>query len=146
MREVNQAGLDLIKAAEGVRNTVYRDPVGIPTVGVGHVVLPDDNLEVGDTISDEQADQFLEQDLQTAASAVESLVTVDLTDNQFAALVSLVFNIGQGNFKGSTLLRLLNVGDMQGAANQFLKWNRSRGKVLPGLVTRRANERALFLS
>ena len=91
-----------------------------------------------------QAEQYLVQSLAKYEAAVSRALTRTPTDNQFAALVSLCYNIGPGNFAGSTLVKRFNAGDMQGAANAFLSWNKAAGKVLPGLVRRREAERKLF--
>ena len=89
---------------------------------------------------------WLREDLRAAERAVRHLVDVPLTQMQFDALASFVFNVGPAAFGNSTLLRLLNAGDAAGAAGQFKRWNRGADGVLPGLVTRRAAERDLFLS
>lgn len=89
---------------------------------------------------------LLRADLQKFADGVDELRAVPLTEHQKAALVSFAFNVGLGNLKSSTLLRHLNDGDYQGAANQFLVWNKAAGHVLPGLVKRREAERAMFLA
>jgi len=138
----SQRGIELIKQHEGVRYQAYDDGVGVWTVGVGHTK----GVVKGDKIDDRQVDQFLREDLESAEYAVSRLVTVDLTQNQFDALVSLVFNIGSGAFSTSTLLKMLNKGNLPAAADQFGRWNMAGGKVLRGLVIRRAAERALFLS
>lgn len=147
---VDQSGLDFIKEHEGVRQKVYLDAVGKPTVGVGHLVLPQDNLKVGDVITNERVDQLLRQDIKIAEDAVSALVTVPLNQNQFNALVSLVFNIGTGNFQKSSLLRQINREQFLNAANGFLAWNKGRVKgvltVLRGLTRRRQAERQLFLT
>lgn len=90
------------------------------------------------------AEALLKSDLTDAEYAVHSNVKVPLTDNQFSALVSFVFNLGAGSLKKSTLLRLLNAGDYRGAEAEFVKWNRAGGKVLPGLTKRREAEANLF--
>lgn len=141
---INEDGLELIKQFEGVKLKVYRDPVGIPTVGVGHVVQPHDNLHVGDIVSAERVDAFLRADVGVAERAVMELVQVTITSNQFSALVSFTFNVGRGALLRSTLLRKLNVENYDGAAAEFNRWTRAKGRVLPGLVRRRAAERALF--
>lgn len=146
---VNKAGLDLIKDAEGVRFRVYADPVGLPTVGVGHLVRSEDQLQLDDVISMDQVDAFLQKDLRIAEDAVWRNVKVELNENQVAACVSLCFNIGERNFQKSNLLRYLNAGNYQAAADSFRSWSKARkkGKLveLPGLVKRRAAEKALFL-
>ncbi len=85
-------------------------------------------------------------DLTEAQSAVRRLVKVPINQNQFDALTSFTFNVGSGNFQSSTLRRLLNEGDYTGASNEFWKWRRSNGKIAGGLVRRRADEKALFLT
>lgn len=141
-RKINQAGKDLIKQWEGLRLVVYKDLGGLPTVGWGHM---DKKLEPNTHITLEQAERYLDSDLESAEKAVESAVKVALTDNQFAALVSFVFNIGVGNFISSTMLKLLNQGDYVGASNQFQRWNKVKGKEVEGLTDRRASEKSLFL-
>lgn len=126
---------------------VYRDPVGLPTVGYGHLVLAKDKLKIGDKITQARAEQLLRDDLASAERAVEKLVSVPISDNQFAALVSFIFNLGSGNLAKSTLLRKLNRRDYAGAAEQFGRWifAGKPPKALPGLIKRRARERELFL-
>lgn len=140
-------GLDLIKISEGLETEAYPDPgnrvTGEPwTIGYGHTR----GVRRGDTCTEAQATDWLREDLQAAEGAVRRLVDVPLTQGQFDALVSFVFNIGPAAFGNSTLLRLLNAADAAGAAGQFKRWNRGADGVLPGLVTRRAAERDLFLS
>ena len=138
--KTNQAGIDLIKRFEGVKLRAYRCPAGVWTVGVGSTR----DVHAGMVITQAEADARLREDLSDAEEAVERLVNVPLNPNEHAAIVSLVFNIGAGAFSHSTLLRLLNGGDRAGAARQFKRWRRGGGKVLNGLVKRRAAETALF--
>ena len=139
-RTVNAAGLALVKAHEGLRLEAYQDTSGIWTIGYGHT----HGVKVGDSISAERAEQLLEADLTEAERAVAALVKVPLTDNQFSALVSFVFNLGEGVFARSTLLRKLNEGG-HGLVPACLKsWIFDNGKVLRGLVKRRAAEAALW--
>lgn len=169
-RAVPLEAVDLIKSFEGLPDgdprTVnldpYLDPVGIWTIGWGHAIAdvmgrhlkgPAGRAEAraryprGITRADAEA--LLRADLRPRAADVARLVKVQLTDAQFGALVSLVFNIGVGNLASSTLLKLLNAGDYAGAAEQFLVWNKGRvgGKLvaLRGLTRRRKAERAMFL-
>jgi lysozyme len=148
--KTNAAGLSLIRQAEGLRLRAYPDPGtgGKPwTIGIGTTVYPSGRpVQRGDTCTAQQADAYLAHDLQVFERAVAEMVRVPLTGNQFAALVSLAYNIGAQALRGSTLLRLLNAGDYAGAANQFPRWNRAAGRVLAGLTRRRAAERDLFLS
>ena len=102
-------------------------------------------MHLGLTISQEEADEFLAVDLHTAESTIYDTVHVHLDQNQFDALVCLIYNIGGEAFRTSTVLRLLNQEDYSGAANAFLMWNKAGGKVNAGLVNRRTAERALFL-
>lgn len=102
-------------------------------------------VKKSDTCTLEQAKQLKAQDLKRFEKTVNNLVKASLTQNQFDALVSLVYNIGPSAFEKSTLLKKLNAGDYQGAADQFIVWNKSGGKVLQGLVDRRTKERKLFL-
>jgi len=135
--------LGIIKKSEGLRLEAYLPtPNDVPTIGYGHTK----GVKMGQHITINQAEQFLLEDVAWASDAVNRLVKVKLTQNQFDALVSFVFNVGATAFSKSTLLRLLNAGDYKGAADQFLRWNKQAGKVLRGLDTRRKEERALFLS
>lgn len=137
---VCQEAVDLVKQFEGLYLSVYLCPAGVPTIGYGHTA----GVALGQTITAEQAEQFLTTDLTSAAASVDRLVKVALTPQQRGALASFVFNLGAGNLQDSTLLKLLNGGDYAGAAGEFGKWVHADGKVLPGLVRRRAAEAALF--
>lgn len=139
--QISQAGLLAIKSYEGVRLTAYDDGVGVWTIGVGHTK----GVKRGDTITMDQVDEFLRQDLQEAEAAVNDAVKVPLTQGQFDSLVSWTFNLGAGAFRGSTLLKKLNAKDYDGAADEILRWNKAGGRVLPGLVKRRISERIMFL-
>jgi lysozyme len=144
--QVSPTGVALTKSMEGCSLKAYPDPAtgGAPwTIGYGHTG-PD--VKPGLTITQAQADALLNTDLARAGLVVCSLVRVYLTQNQFDALADFVFNVGAGNFRGSTLLRLLNAGDVNGAANEFIRWNLASGRILPGLVKRRKAERDLFLT
>jgi lysozyme len=139
MLSISPKGVAFVQKWEGCRLEAYEDSAGIPTIGTGHIA----GVKMGDTITQEQADDFLRDDLQTAEDCVNTAAP-GLTQNQFDACVSLAFNIGCGAFKGSTLCRLLWAGDFQGAASQFARWNRSGGRVVEGLSNRRRAEAALF--
>lgn len=141
-RQINARGLQLLKNFEGLKLSAYRDAVGVWTIGYGTTT----NVNPGMRISESQAEELLRRDLLRFETAVNKLVRVPLTDNQFSALVSFVYNVGERNLANSTLLRLLNQGNYQAAANEFLRWNRAGGRVLNGLTRRRQAERALFLS
>lgn len=141
---LNKASIDLIKSYEGLRLTAYLCPANIPTIGYGHTrtVI---RTDVGKrTISQVEAERLLEQDLVRFENAVKGLVKVPLTSNQYGALVSFTYNLGEGNLASSTLLKRLNASDFAGASAEFAKWNKAGGKVLAGLTRRRAAEAALF--
>lgn len=165
LRDVNEATVALVKNAEGLPNgdpttgnfLPYLDPVGIWTIGWGHAIAWQGQWLRGENnraqalalypggISLEQATALLHADLINAGRDVSLVVAVPVNDNQFGALVSFTFNLGIGNLRSSTLLKLLNAGDYAGAAEQFPRWNKANGQVLPGLVKRRAAEQQLFL-
>lgn len=140
--QTSQVGIDAIKDFEGVRLKAYDDGVGVWTIGVGHTA----GVKRGDVITMAQVDEFLRSDLKDAEDAVNNSVKVPLTQGQFDSLVSFVFNLGAGAFRGSTLLKKLNAGDYVGAGDEFLKWNKAGGRVMAGLVKRRAAERTMFLT
>lgn len=141
--KTSQKGIDLIKRFEGVVLKVYKDAVGLPTIGYGHLIKKG---EVFTTITQQQAEELLAKDLKQFEEGISTSVKVALTQNQFDALVSFAFNLGMGNVNSSTLLRKLNAGDIQGAANEFVRWNKASGRVLSGLTRRRLAEKELFLS
>jgi lysozyme len=136
---ISQNGLDFLKRWEGVRRRVYLDSVRKPTVGVGHLILPEDNLKVGDVINEEDVDRFLRQDVRIAETAVNAL-NQPLTQNQFDALVSFTFNLGWGGLK-----KLVRNG-LAAVPNRILLFDHAGGKQIKGLTRRRAAERALFLT
>jgi lysozyme len=142
----SQRGVDLIKSFEGVRLKAYPDPGtgGAPwTIGYGSTG-PD--VKRGMVITQSQAEVMLKHDLKKFENFVNSHVHVELTQGQFDALVSFAYNCGPGNLQNSTLLRDVNAGRFEAAANEFAKWNRAAGRVLPGLTRRRAAEAELFRS
>ena len=145
--KVSTAGITLICSFEGLRLNAYDDGVGVWTIGFGTTIYPNGiKVKRGDTCTREQAKAYMTHDLNKFESAVNSAVTVSINQNQFDALVSLAYNIGTSGFKNSTLVKKLNAGDIRGAAAQFDVWNKGGGKVMQGLVNRRAKEKALFLS
>ncbi|BEM31262.1 lysozyme (plasmid) [Serratia marcescens] len=134
-------GFNLIKEFEGLRLHTYKCPADRWTIGYGHTA----NASANDVITEAQAISLLYQDVAESEQAVNQYVHVPLTQNQFDALVSFVFNLGVGDFRTSTLLKKLNAGDYDDAAQEFGRWIHAGGKALPGLVRRREAERALFL-
>lgn len=142
MPKLNDEGLELIKSFESCRLTAYLDTAGHRTIGWGHM---NDKLSVATTITQDQADEILEDDLTAAECVVNNFVRAPLNENQFSALVSFVFNEGPVRFKQSTMLKLINARDYVGAADEFPRWDIAGGVVEPGLLRRREAEKALFL-
>lgn len=139
---VGEKGINIIKEFEGVRLAAYLDSVGVPTIGYGHTK----GVQMGDTCTEEQANEWLKEDCADAEDCVNSAVSVPLTQSEFDALVSFVFNLGCGAFRKSTLLRLLLDSDYDGACQQLHRFNKAGGKELAGLTRRRAAEAKLFES
>ena len=140
-RRINQAGIDLIRHYEACRLKAYLCPAGKLTIGYGHT---GPEVHQGQTITEEQAMALLHKDLAWAEAGVERLITVPLTDNQFAALVSFTFNVGVGALERSTLRKKLNAGGYDAVPEQLMRWIRAGGKILPGLVARRQGEGELW--
>jgi lysozyme len=132
---INQAGLQLIESFEGLRLNSYQDSVGVWTIGYGHT----QGVNQGQTITQQQAQAFLQKDLGVAESAVNRL-GLTLTDNQFAALVSFTFNLGAGN-----LNKLMKSG-LAAVPDRILLFDREGGRELPGLTRHRQAERSLYLT
>lgn len=149
MPELNKATIDLITEFEGVRLQAYADPAhgwAVPTIGIGHTsAAGPPKVFQGQTITLPEAHAILQNDLKKYAAAVDRLVKVPLNANQYGALTSFTFNLGEGNLAKSTLLKKLNAGDYAGAAAEMPKWNRAGGKILNGLTRRRLAEKELFL-
>ena len=135
-------GIALIKEFEGLRLKAYKCPGGVWTIGYGHTV----GVKPGMTITEEQAEQFLKEDLIVFEKAVNNQ-NLSINQNQFDALVPLIYNIGIGNFQKSTLLRKarINAND-NSTMDEFLRWVYSKGRVLPGLQRRRLAEVKLYFS
>lgn len=131
---------DFIKGFEGERLKAYQCTAGVWTIGVGHTkgVKPNDRITEG------ISKILFEQDLLAFKLEMLPLVKVEVTQGQFVALLSFVFNLGITFFKTSTLLKKLNQGDYVGASNEFLRWKYANGKVVEGLLNRRKAEKALF--
>lgn len=142
MLRMNAAGFSLIKLFEGVRLTAYQDSVGIWTIGYGHTA----GVKPGQVITSQEAENLLTKDIAATEAGVRKLVPDTCTENQFSALVCFAFNVGLGSLSKSTLLKKMKAGDIKGAADEFLRWNKAGGKVLAGLTNRRVAERQLFLS
>lgn len=133
-------GVELIKQFEGLRLQSYQDSVGVWTIGYGHTRTAGPSQR----INADEAHRLLIQDVIDHEAHIKRLVKVPLKQGEFDALSSWVFNLGGGSLASSTLLRKLNAGDYAGAANEIPRWNKAGGKVLAGLVRRRAAERKMF--
>lgn len=146
MSAVNKA-TEFIKEWEGFSATPYRCPAGVLTIGYGET---EGVTEHSKPVTEAEAHLMLKRRVREFAEQIDPLIEVELNENQAAALLSFCYNVGVGAFKASTLLRKLNKGDADGAAREFLRWNRTtvngRKKVLPGLTRRREAEKALFES
>lgn len=131
---ISEQGLALLRDREGCRLDAYRDSVGVPTIGVGHTA----GVQMGMTITEEEAMALLREDLRWSEAAVNGGISVPLKQHQFDALVSFVFNVGQGAFSSSTLRRRINAGDPS-AVDEFDRWH------IPAAITSRRNgEREQF--
>lgn len=152
---ISEAGLALIKQWEGLKLTAYRDVAGIPTIGYGHTLgVTRADVDNQKTITEAEATRLLRQDVSQVEKQLNRLITdtrIDLTQSQYDALVSFIFNVGFGAFSKSTLLKqlyLMNIKDSESVfkvADQLLRWKYAGGKVFAGLLNRRKAERALFL-
>ena len=154
--KISQPGIDLIKRFEGVLRRPYLCPANYWTVGVGSLLYPEQIalrdsrslfcLKPGDdrAWSESEIDDLFRHDLRRFERGVTRLINYTLDQNQFDALVSFAFNLGNGALQASTLRRKLNRGDVEGASNEFKRWVRAGGRVLKGLVRRRAAEAILF--
>jgi lysozyme len=157
--KVSDKCIHMILHHEGVRSKPYQCPALLWTVGVGHVIDPthakvklDDRKQLpipagwDRVLSNDEIMDILKKDLNRFEQGVLRLIKVPLTQGQFDALVSFSFNVGLGNLQNSTLRMKVNRSEFDAAAEQFLVWTKAGGKVLKGLVTRRNDERALFIS
>ena len=145
---IPQQAIDTIKAFEGFRAETYLDSVNVPTIGygttaragVGIVPVP------GMVISEKQAEKYLRAAVEKFAARIDPLIKRTINENEYSAFLSLAYNIGPGAFARSSALRYFNEGNKIKAADSILLWNKADGKVLRGLVRRRAWERNLFLT
>lgn len=144
---ISDNGINLIKQFEGLRLTAYKAHFSEKwyTIGYGHFG-PD--VQKGDTCNELYAENLLKNDLKIFEKRINKGLEEDhitVNQNEYDALISFAYNVGSENLLSSTLWRKLKQGDYEGAANQFLRWNKCGGQILPGLVNRRDKERALFL-
>ncbi len=141
--KTSQKGINLIKSFEGFSHYNYFCPGGYKTIGYGHVVKKDEKFI---KISKKIAENLLKKDVLFAEEAIYRLVNITINQNQFDSLVSFIFNIGSGAFQRSTIRKKINREEIYDASEEFLKWIKSGGLLINGLILRRKKERELFLS
>lgn len=146
--KINSKGIQLVKSFEGCLLNAYICPAGVPTIGFGATYYENGTkVKIGDKITLERANELLEFQLQEFSKQVAKLIKVELTDNQFSALVSFAFNLGVGALAKSTLLKKVNANPADATIKEeFLKWVNAGGKKLTGLVRRRNAEYLLYFS
>ncbi len=147
--QISEKGLNLIKKFEGFSSKPYLCPANVPTIGFGSTYYENGMLVTldDDSVSEQRATEILKFTTDKMyGSFVNKAVKVKLNQNQFDALVSFAYNLGNGNLQQSTLLKKVNSNDFIGASLEFEKWNKAGGKVLSGLTKRRTAEKELFLS
>jgi|TARA_R100001224_G_scaffold104245_1_gene77362 lysozyme len=138
--KISQEGLSLIKKFEGCELEAYKCAAGVWTIGYGSTK----GVEEGNTITQEEADKLLLDEMEEYEGYINDMVKVDLKQNEFDALVSWVYNLGSSNLSSSTLLQKLNTKEWDDVPNQIKRWNKAGGKVLQGLIRRREAEALLF--
>lgn len=138
---LSEKGLNFIKSFEGFSSTAYLCPAGYETIGYGHLIKKNEEFT---SISDSEALELLRKDILHAENKVNRLTHVELTQNQFDAIVSFVFNVGAGAYQRSTLRAKINRREHQEASLEFMKWIRVNGVVSKGLVNRRFAEAELY--
>jgi lysozyme len=149
-REISHKGMTLTETSEHFVDHLYNDAVNLCTIGYGHLLPPkrpcngSEPAEFRPKITLARGEQLLAGDMQLAERAVTDTTRSDLTDGQFAALCDFVFNVGVQNFTTSTLIQVVNSGQFELVPTELRRWRLAKGKVLPGLVTRRELEIALF--
>lgn len=145
-RDISEKGYAIIREFEGFKAEAYLDTGGVWTIGFGTIKYPNgQRVKKGDTCAREQADQWLKNDCKWVDACLDKNVKVNLNQNQFDALASFVYNIGETAFVKSTMLTLINQNSLTSAASQFDRWVFDNGKRIQGLVNRRAKEKSLFL-
>lgn len=139
---MNKAGLDLLKNFEGWRSAAYLDVVGVPTIGYGFTK----GVKLGDRMTPEEGEKRLKEEVAAFEDAVRKACTRTPTENELGALVCFAYNVGINAFRGSSPLRLHNVGAKKAAGDALLLWSKAGGKTVSGLLRRREAERALYLT
>lgn len=145
-RHISEKGLKLIKEFEGFSPTIYLDSAVLPTIGYGHLILPNEKHLFQHGVNKDEATSILKQDLLLAQSAVTRLITTPLNNNQFDALASFTFNLGAGALQRSTLRIKVNRGEHEDVPAEFIRFVWAGGKKIPGLLRRRKAEAELYLS
>lgn len=142
--KTNKQALQIIQSCESLRLQSYLCPGGVWTIGYGHTK----GVKPGQSITREQAEKFLQEDIEQKERALDGLLSVRLNDNQYSALVSWVFNLGEGNFAKSTLRKVINAdpNNRDSITREWLRWNKSGGKELRGLTIRRQMELDLYFT
>lgn len=143
--KISDNGINFIAGWEGVEYKAYKDAVGLWTVAIGHLIkLPEEKFLLNKTLTREEVYDIFREDIKRFENNLNKVIKVPINQNQFDALISLAFNIGNGAFNNSTLLRVLNQGNYEEVPNQILRWDKAGGKTLLGLTRRRKAEVELF--
>ena len=138
--KISEEGISLIKKFEGCELRAYLDAVDVPTIAYGRTK----DVKIGDICTQQQAEDWLEEELVEYAGYVNEAVKVELTQPQFDSLVSWTYNLGPSNLNRSSMLRVLNTSDYDNVPEQIMRWNKAGGRVLAGLVRRREAEAEMF--
>ena len=138
--QISEEGKNLIKKFEGCELEAYKCAAGVWTIGYGHIKTAVEGMKIDQAT----ANELFDEEMGEYETYVNTAVTVPLSQNQFDALVSWVFNLGNGNLKASTMLKVINSGDHAGVPAQIKRWNKAGGKVLEGLIRRREAEALLY--
>jgi len=138
--KISEEGISLIKKFEGCKLEAYLDAVDVPTIAYGRTK----DVKIGDICTQQQAEDWLEEELVEYAGYVNEAVKVELTQPQFDSIVSWTYNLGPSNLNRSSMLRVLNTSDYDNVPEQIMRWNKAGGRVLPGLVRRREAEAEMF--
>ena len=146
--DISERGFDLIKKFEGLKLKAYKDSAGIWTIGYGTIRYPNGKpVRQGDTCTQAQANEYMKHDCRWVEATLDKHIkNARLNQNQFDALASFVYNVGENAFAKSTMLSLINKNNLTSAASQFDRWVNAGGRRIQGLVNRRNSEKALFLS
>ena len=138
--QISEEGKNLIKKFEGCELEAYKCAAGVWTIGYGHIKTAVEGMKIDQAT----ANELFDEEMGEYETYVNTAVTVPLSQNQFDALVSWVFNLGNGNLNASTMLKVINSGDHAGVPAQIKRWNKAGGKVLEGLIRRREAEALLY--